>query len=88
MGARARKIVRISAARLLWRERLSGGNHLQGGYHQRAGREVVNRTRRFEVAEVTGSDVQVVLDTCRQIAKREATQGPRKKPADNFRKFS
>jgi hypothetical protein len=84
-----RKSLILSAAFLL----LAGAVEAEeitckGSINSVQGEGLVNRTHRFEVADVTGSDVMAVLDKCRKIAQERQNRAARKNPAGNFRKFS
>ena len=84
-----RKIVMISVA--LWL--LAGTAQAEeitcrGNIFSVQGEGLVNRTHRFEVTEVTGSDVLAVLEKCRKIAQERQKKAARRNPAGNFRKFS
>ena len=52
------------------------------------GEGLVNRTHRFEVADVTGTDVTAILERCRKIARDRQNRAARTNPASRFRKFS
>jgi hypothetical protein len=52
------------------------------------GEGMVTQSYRFEVAEVTGSDIAAVLDKCKKIAQERQNRAARKNPAQRFRKFS
>ncbi|MBJ6748940.1 hypothetical protein [Geomonas anaerohicana] len=48
------------------------------------GEGIVARKHRFEVADVTGDDVQAVLEKCRKIALERQGRAARKNPGGNF----
>ncbi len=52
------------------------------------GEGIVARKHRFEVADVTGSDVNAVLAQCRIIARERQARAARKNPGGNFRAIS
>jgi len=52
------------------------------------GEGLVARTHRFEVSDVTGSDLMVVLEKCRKIAQERQNRAARKSQFGNFRRFS
>lgn len=52
------------------------------------GEGLVTRTFRFEVADVTGSDLKGVLDRCKNIVQQRQNRAGRANPAEKFRKFS
>ena len=52
------------------------------------GEGLVNRSHRFEVSDVTGSDVMAVLDKCKKITQQKQNRAARKSPYGNFRKSS
>lgn len=49
------------------------------------GEGIVARKHRFEVADVTGSDVEAVLAKCKIIARERQARAARKNPGGNFR---
>ena len=52
------------------------------------GEGLVNRVHRFEVSDVTGTDVMAVLEQCKKIAQDRQNRAARSNPASLFRKFS
>ncbi|QXE89759.1 hypothetical protein [Geomonas subterranea] len=52
------------------------------------GEGIVARKHRFEVADVTGSDIQDVLEKCRRIALERQARAARKNPGGNFTSVS
>ncbi len=52
------------------------------------GEGIVARKHRFEVADVTGSDVNAVLAQCKIIARERQARAARKNPGGNFRAVS
>lgn len=52
------------------------------------GEGLVARTHRFEVTDVTGSDLMVVLDKCKKVAQERQNRAARKSQAGNFRPVS
>jgi hypothetical protein len=52
------------------------------------GEGLVARTHRFEVTDVTGSDLLVVLEKCRKIAQERQNRAAQKSQAGNFRPVS
>ena len=79
----------LSAVLLLW----VGGVHAEevtckGNITSIQGEGLVNRTHRFEVTDVTGTDAKSVLDKCRKIAQERQNRAARKNPSGAFRKFS
>lgn len=60
----------------------------KGNITSTQGEGMVTRTYRFEVADITGGDIQEVLDNCGKITRQRQHKAGRAKPADIFRKFS
>lgn len=60
----------------------------KGSITSKQGEGLVNRTFRFEVADLTGSDIKGVLDNCKAIARQRQNKAGRSNPAERFRKFS
>ncbi|QWV92997.1 hypothetical protein KP004_17785 [Geomonas oryzisoli] len=52
------------------------------------GEGIVARKHRFEVADVTGDDIQAVLEKCKHIALERQARAARKNPGGNFTAFS
>lgn len=52
------------------------------------GEGIVARKHRFEVADVTGSNVEAVLARCKTIARERQARAARKNPGGNFRAVS
>jgi hypothetical protein len=52
------------------------------------GEGLVTRTHRFEVTDVTGSYLAVVLEKCKKIAQERQNRAARKSQTGNFRRFS
>lgn len=52
------------------------------------GEGIIARKHRFEVADVTGSDVTAVLEKCRKIAAERQARAARKNSGGIFRKLS
>ncbi|GFO62597.1 hypothetical protein M1B72_20645 [Geomonas paludis] len=52
------------------------------------GEGIVARKHRFEVSDVTGDDVQAVLEKCRKIALERQGRAARKNPGGNFTPLS
>lgn len=52
------------------------------------GEGIVARKHRFEVADVTGSDVTAVLARCKTIAQERQARAARKNPGGTFRAVS
>lgn len=52
------------------------------------GEGMVARKHRFEVVDVTGGDIQAVLEKCRKIAVERQARAARKNPGGNFMKMS
>jgi hypothetical protein len=60
----------------------------KGNIISKQGEGLVVRTFRFEVSDVTGSDINGVLDNCRKIVQQRQNKAGRANPATKFRKFS
>ena len=52
------------------------------------GEGLVARTHRFELHDVSGSDLMAVLEKCKKIAQERQNRAARKNPGGAFRKFS
>lgn len=52
------------------------------------GEGIVARKHRFEVADVTGSDVSALLAKCKILARERQARAARKNPGGNFRAIS
>jgi hypothetical protein len=60
----------------------------RGSITSKQGEGLVVKTFHFEVAEVTGSDLQDVLEKCKKIAQLRQNKAGRANPAVKFRIFS
>lgn len=64
------------------------GIHCKGSITSIQGEGLVARTHRFEVTDVTGTDVAAVLEKCTKIARERQNRAARSNPAALFRKSS
>lgn len=88
-GGRVKRSLILSAAFLLMAGAVQAEDVIcKGNITSVQGEGLVHKTHRFEVADVTGSDVMAVLTKCRKIAQERQNKAARKNPAGNFRKFS
>lgn len=84
-----RKITLLSAALLFWAGAAQAEElTCKGSITSIQGEGLVTRTHRFEVAEVTGTDLAAVLDKCRKIAQERQNRAAGKNPGVAFRKLS
>jgi hypothetical protein len=60
----------------------------RGSVTSKQGEGLVVKTFRFEVADVTGSDMNDILEKCRKIVQQRQNKAGRANPALGFRKLS
>lgn len=82
-----RKII-VVAALLIATPAAAGEISCKGNIISTQGEGLVARKHRFEVSDVTGSDLAAVLEKCKKIAQERQARAARKNPAGNFRKIS
>lgn len=74
---------------LLFTPAMAGAEELicKGNIISTQGEGMVARKHRFEVSDVTGSDLNAVLEKCRKIAQERQSRAAKKNPGGNFRKL-
>ncbi|MBJ6802030.1 hypothetical protein [Geomonas propionica] len=79
------KVAVVTTLLLIWAGS-AGAEELicRGNIVSTQGEGIVARKHRFEVADVTGDDVQAVLEKCKKIALERQARAARKNPGGNF----
>jgi len=60
----------------------------KGNITSKQGEGMVVKTFRFEITDVTGSDMKDVLEKCKKITQQRQNKAARANPAVRFKKFS